>query len=133
MVSETMPKVIKKDKSWEQFSEEKLRSGLELALHKRPIDTSLIGKTMEQIMQNFRNRGHERVYSSDIADSVMHHLGSIDDVAYVRFAADYLTLDEIKSFSTYPKKSLPEPKKPPLRKNQLSFSFPENGDDSDNS
>lgn len=134
MVSEIMPKVIKKDKSWESFSEEKLRSGLELAMQKRPVDISLIDKTVEQVMQNFRNRGQDRVNSSDIADSVMHHLGNIDEVAYVRFAAEYLTLDEVKNFGTFSKKrSKGEKKPPPLPKNQLPLPFPVDDDETDDS
>lgn len=128
-----MPKVIKKDKSWEQFSEEKLRHGLELALHKRTIDTGLIDKTVEQIMQNFRNRGQDRVNSIDIANLVMHHLGSIDEVAYVRFAAEHLALDEVKNFGTFSKKTSTGAKKSQLHKNELPLPFPMNGGDTDNS
>lgn len=128
-----MPKVIKKDKSWEQFSEEKLRRGLELALHKRTIDTGLIDKTVEQIMQNFRNRGQDRVNSIDIANLVMHHLGSIDKVAYVRFAAEYLKLDEVETFGTFSKKTSTGAKKSQLHKNELPLPFPMNGGDTDNS
>ena len=133
MVCATMPKVIKKDKSWEQFSEEKLRHGLELALHKRTIDTGLIDKTVEQIMQNFRNRGQDRVNSIDIANLVMHHLGSIDKVAYVRFAAEYLKLDEVETFGTFSKKTSTGAKKSQLHKNELPLPFPMNGGDTDNS
>ena len=91
-----LPRVIKADKSLEPFDGRKLRSGIERALHKRPVEISEIDDMLERIQQDLRSRAQDKVRSSEICEIVMHCLGAIDPVAYIRFASAHRKFAEFK-------------------------------------
>ena len=95
-----LPRVIKADKSLEPFNERKLRSGIERALHKRPVEISEIDDMLERIQQDLRSRAQDKIRSSEICEMVMHCLGAIDSVAYIRFASDHRKFAEFNQHST---------------------------------
>ncbi|OGJ21126.1 transcriptional regulator NrdR [Candidatus Pacearchaeota archaeon RBG_13_36_9] len=91
--------VIKKDKSREPFSREKLRMGIEKACEKRPIETEKIDSMVSEIERKIRNKikGKE-VESSVIGELVMKELKKVDKVAYIRFASVYREFKDITDF-----------------------------------
>lgn len=91
--------VIKKDKSREPFSREKLREGIEKACQKRPIETEEIDKIISEIERILRNKikGKE-VESEIIGEEVMKQLKKLDKVAYIRFASVYREFKDIDDF-----------------------------------
>jgi len=81
--------VIKRDGRREEFDREKLRSGLQLAVSKRPIPKPRIDELVSQIESEMRDNYAEEVRSVIIGQRVMEHLKELDEVAYVRFASVY--------------------------------------------
>ncbi len=91
--------IIKKDKTREPFSREKLRLGILKACEKRPVETEQIDKLINEIERKLRNKikGKE-VESKILGEEVMKELKKLDKVAYIRFASVYRDFKDIKDF-----------------------------------
>ena len=91
--------VVKKDKSREPFSREKLKKGIEKACEKRPIETEKIDKMINEIERKIREKikGKE-ISSMEIGELVMKSLKKIDKVAYIRFASVYQDFKDVSDF-----------------------------------
>ena len=81
--------VLKRDGRREQFSKEKLLSGMRKACQKRPISPKAIEDVVEQIVDVVADKYEREVPGSVIGEMVMSKLEDLDDVAYVRFASVY--------------------------------------------
>ena len=90
--------VIKKDKSRETFSREKLLNGLMRASEKRPISIDTLEKLILDIEMKIQNSLDREVKSEKIGELVMERLKEIDEVAYVRFASVYRQFKDINTF-----------------------------------
>ena len=93
-----MPRVIKQDKTREPFDEEKLRSGLQRALEKRPVSVEQIEAALSQIKRSLQGTGEREISSRIIGEKVMDQLRGLDDVAYVRFASVYRSFQDLSEF-----------------------------------
>jgi transcriptional repressor NrdR len=91
--------VIKKDKSRQPFSREKLKSGILKACEKRPIETDKIDHIVNEIERKLRNKikGKE-IESGTIGEEVMKELKKLDKVAYIRFASVYRDFKDVSDF-----------------------------------
>ncbi|OCG07524.1 transcriptional regulator NrdR [Gilliamella sp. wkB178] len=94
-----MPNVIKSNKVREPFNEDKLRSGMQRALEKRPVSYDAIEDAITRIKSKLRATGEREVPAKLIGDYVIEELKSLDKVAYIRFASVYFSFDDIKQFS----------------------------------
>jgi transcriptional repressor NrdR len=90
--------VIKRDGRREEFSREKLASGLKKAFQKRPISPQVIEDLLERIVNEITDKYDREVPGSDIGERVMAGLREIDDVAFVRFASVYRRFQEATDF-----------------------------------
>ncbi len=81
--------VIKKDGRREQFSRDKLATGIRKACEKRPLPTGAIDKLIDSIENSVFHQGKHEVLSSYLGDLVMKNLRKLDHVAYIRFASVY--------------------------------------------
>ena len=90
--------VIKKDKSREQFSREKLMNGLLRACEKRPISIDMIDNLIDEIEATIQNSLDREVSSDKIGELTMEKLKELDEVAYVRFASVYRRFKDVSSF-----------------------------------
>ena len=90
--------VLKRDDRREQFSKEKLLSGVRKACQKRPISPKLIEDLVEQIIDTVTDKHDREVPAEFIGKLVMEGLRRIDDVAYVRFASVYRRFQEATDF-----------------------------------
>ena len=90
--------VLKRDDRREQFSKEKLLSGVRKACQKRPISPKLIEDLVEQIIDTVTDKYDREVPAEFIGKLVMDGLRKIDDVAYVRFASVYRRFQEATDF-----------------------------------
>lgn len=98
-IVETVPiMVIKRDKTREPFSREKLCSGLLRACEKRPVPIATIDAVVSNIEANIQNSLDREVTSEKIGELAMEHLKKIDEVAYVRFASVYRQFKDINTF-----------------------------------
>lgn len=90
--------VLKRDDRREEFSKEKLLSGIRKACQKRPISPKVIEDLVEKIVDMVTDKYEREVPAEFIGKQVMDGLREIDDVAYVRFASVYRRFQEATDF-----------------------------------
>ena len=90
--------VVKRDGRREEFSKEKLLSGVRKACQKRPVSPKLIEDLVEKIVDEITDKYEREVPSMAIGERVMEGLRDIDQVAYVRFASVYRRFQEATDF-----------------------------------
>ena len=90
--------VLKRDGRREEFSKEKLLSGLKKACQKRPISPKVIEDLVERIVNEVTDKYEREVPAEVIGKLVIDGLRAIDDVAYVRFASVYRRFQEATDF-----------------------------------
>ena len=91
--------VVKKDGRREEFSRDKMISGVRKACAKRPVSQETIEQMVDDIEDQLRKSGKGEVMASAIGDMVMERLRQLDGVAYIRFASvyrDFADIDEIR-------------------------------------
>ena len=88
--------VVKKDGRRENFSREKIKTGIMKACEKRPIHIDKIDKIIEEIEDKLGK--NKEVKSEVIGKMIMQRLKKLDDVAYIRFASVYMNFKDIKDF-----------------------------------
>jgi transcriptional repressor NrdR len=90
--------VVKRDGRREEFSKEKLLSGIKKACQKRPISPKVIEDLVDRIAEAVNNKYEGEVPAEFIGKQVMDGLRETDDVAYVRFASVYRRFQEATDF-----------------------------------
>src|SRR5579863_2883001 len=90
--------VIKRDGRREEFSREKLLSGVKKACQKRPISPKVIEELVEKIVDEITDKYDREVPGMAVGERVMEGLRSLDAVAYVRFASVYRRFEEATEF-----------------------------------
>jgi transcriptional repressor NrdR len=90
--------VLKHDGRREEFSKDKLLSGIRKACQKRPVSPKVIEDLVERIVNEVTDRYEREVPSEFIGKLVMDSLRQIDEVAYVRFASVYRRFQEATDF-----------------------------------
>ena len=87
--------VIKKDERREEFSRDKLLSGVRKACEKRPLPSGAVDKVADDIEAELFGSGRAEIPSTVIGDMVMARLQSLDHIAYIRFASVYRDFTDI--------------------------------------
>ncbi len=87
--------VIKKDQRREEFSKDKLLTGLRKACEKRPLPTGTVDRLADDIEAELYHQGKAEIPSSVIGDMVMEKLKNLDYIAYIRFASVYREFTDI--------------------------------------
>jgi transcriptional repressor NrdR len=90
--------VLKRDKRHEEFSREKLLSGIRKACQKRPVSPQAMEDLVDHIVAAVTDKYENEVPSEFIGKMVMEGLRNIDEVAYVRFASVYRRFQEATDF-----------------------------------
>jgi transcriptional repressor NrdR len=90
--------IVKRDGRREEFSKEKLLSGVKKACQKRPISPKAIEDLVEKIVDEITDKYEGEVPGMAIGERVMEGLRELDDVAYVRFASVYRRFQEATEF-----------------------------------
>lgn len=90
--------VVKRDGLNEEFSREKLVSGIKRACQKRPVSLSQIQEMVDNIMNQINKKYDKEVPSMAIGERVMESLRLVDQIAYVRFASVYRRFQEVTDF-----------------------------------
>ena len=83
--------VIKKDNRREKFSRQKLESGINRALEKRPVSQQAIGNIINQIEEQLRKTAKNKEIKTSI-------IGELDNIAYIRFASVYRDFKDVNDF-----------------------------------
>ena len=90
--------VVKRDGRREDFSKEKLLSGIRKACQKRPVSPKVIDSLVESLVEELSDRYDREIPGVAIGEGVMDALQRIDKVAYVRFASVYRSFQEATDF-----------------------------------
>ena len=90
--------VIKRNGRRVPFDRDKLMRSVSIALRKRPVEPERIEQEVSKIVRELESLGESEVTSETIGETVMEHLRTLDDVAYVRFASVYRNFREPKDF-----------------------------------
>jgi transcriptional repressor NrdR len=89
--------LIKRDGTREEYSREKLISGLWVACAKRPISTADVERMVGEIEAELQQLGRSEVKSRFVGDLAIRKLKELDEVAYIRYAIVYLGLSDLES------------------------------------
>lgn len=90
--------VSKRDGRHEEFSREKLLSGIKKACQKRPVSPQAMEGLADHIVASVTDKFENEVPAEFIGKMVMDGLRDIDEVAYVRFASVYRRFQEATDF-----------------------------------
>lgn len=93
-----MPRIIKRDGSREPFNEDKMRSGFQRALEKRPVSVEQVELSINKVKSLMRATGEREISSELLGNFIMEQLKALDKVAYVRFASVYRSFEDIREF-----------------------------------
>ena len=91
--------VVKRGGPREEFSREKVLSGMAQACHKRPVPVEEIQSAAERVEREMFDLCEPEVTSTQIGDLVMEELLKLDAVAFVRFASVYREFDSPQEFA----------------------------------
>ena len=87
--------VVKKDGRREEFSRDKLRQKMRVALTKRAVPEAQVDAAITRIESELLALGVPEVPSTQIGDLVLGELKGLDEVAYIRFASVYRSFADI--------------------------------------
>jgi transcriptional repressor NrdR len=90
--------IIKKDGRREEFSRDKIRSGITKACEKRNISMNSIEDFLDALEQELRETGKKEISSAVVGERVMNRLHELDEIAYVRFASVYREFKDVNDF-----------------------------------
>ena len=90
-------RVIKRDRTHEQFDRRKLVGSMAKACEKRPISIVTLEQAVDEIVHDIETSGRE-VQSTVIGTKVLEKLKDIDEVAYLRYASIHRRFDAVEEF-----------------------------------
>lgn len=97
-IEKTLPYVIKKDGRREEFSRDKILSGVKKACQKRPVSIQQMEMLVDRVEQYCQELGEKEISAMVAGEKVVKELYNIDDVAYVRFASVYRSFKDVNEF-----------------------------------
>jgi len=95
-----LPLVIKKDGTRQSFDLDKVHSGMQKALEKRPVSADQLEHGINAVLRAVQESGESEISVGDIGEFVMEQLRELDGVAYVRFASVYREFKDVDEFLT---------------------------------
>ena len=92
--------VIKRDGRRQPFDPQKLEKGIQRALEKRPVSTSMVENLVAEIedLAVMQAKSSREISTSDLGELVLQRLNEIDKVAYIRFASVYKHFENLDEF-----------------------------------
>lgn len=93
-----MPMIVKKNGTRIEFSQDKLRASMMLALRKRPVSALQVDQAIQHIKDKLLTSGLREIPSSEIGEMVMKEMRGLDQIAYIRFASVYRSFDDVAEF-----------------------------------
>lgn len=90
--------VIKRDGRREQFSRQKVLTGILRACEKRPVSLEIMEAIVDEVEKALHREAGREVISSKVGELVMEKLHQIDKVAYIRFASVYRKFEHVSEF-----------------------------------
>jgi transcriptional repressor NrdR len=94
-----MPALVKKNGTRTDYTREKLRGSMMLALRKRPVTTELVDAALLRIEEKLAQLTDREIPTHRVGELVMRELRKLDKIAYVRFASVYRNFEDVDEFS----------------------------------
>ena len=88
-------KVEKSDGEIEAFDEDKIRSGLEKAVEKTPVEEDDVEEIIEKVKSEIK--GKKKASSREIGGIIKDELKEKNEIAYIRFASVYDSFEDLES------------------------------------
>ncbi len=88
-------RVIKVDRSREDFDRGKMLRGIRKAIEGRPVEMERIDMMIADIVDKLQKEFFDEIPSRAIGEEIMSRLKQIDQIAYVRFAIAYKDIRDI--------------------------------------
>ena len=96
-IERTDLRVIKRDRTHEQFNRSKLVNSIARAFEKRSVSLVTLEQMVDEIVHGLETSGRE-VHSSVIGARVLEKLKEIDEVAYLRYASVHRHFADVEQF-----------------------------------
>ena len=90
--------VVKRDGTRQSFDRNKILNAMVRAFDKRKVEMADLERITTEIEQTIQNTLEREVSTDKIGEMVMERIKSIDEVAYIRFAAVYRRFQDVESF-----------------------------------
>ncbi|MDY5132327.1 transcriptional regulator NrdR [Actinotignum urinale] len=90
--------VIKRSGATEQFSRQKIISGVGKACQGRPVTEDQLAVLAAKVEENVRASGSAHIKAEEIGTAILEPLKHLDLVAYLRFASVYKNYNSIEDF-----------------------------------
>ena len=90
--------VVKKDGRREKFDRQKVLNGLLKACEKRPVPMSKLAELVDAVESKLSESPERELSTTDIGETLMDRLKSLDKIAYVRFASVYRDFQDVEAF-----------------------------------
>ncbi|HDI60746.1 MAG TPA: transcriptional repressor NrdR [Desulfobacteraceae bacterium] len=97
-IEETPLMILKKDGRREEFSREKVRSGILKACEKLDISIHAIEEFLQALEHDLKDSGEKEIPSAVVGERIMGWLHGQSDIAYVRFASVYREFKDVNDF-----------------------------------
>lgn len=92
--------MIKRNGVIEQFSREKIVSGVRKACQGRPVTDTDLAVLAQRVEETIRATGASQIEANDIGLAILAPLRELDEVAYLRFASVYQAFESLEDFET---------------------------------
>lgn len=90
--------VVKRSGVTEQFSRDKVISGVRRACQGRPVDEDDLQQLAHRVEESIRSAGVAEIPSHEVGLAILGPLRELDGVAYLRFASVYRAFSSIEDF-----------------------------------
>ena len=90
--------VVKRNGVTEQFSRDKVVSGVRRACQGRPVNEDDLAILAARVEEAVRNTGSAEIPSNEVGLAILGPLRELDEVAYLRFASVYRAFESLADF-----------------------------------
>ncbi|WP_343833985.1 transcriptional regulator NrdR [Brevibacterium paucivorans] len=97
-IEATSLSVIKRSGVSEEFSRQKVVSGVRKACQGRPVSEDDLAKLAQRVEENIRSQGIAEIDADEVGLAILDPLRELDQVAYLRFASVYQGFDSLEDF-----------------------------------
>lgn len=91
-------RVKKSDGTTEPYDQQKVRTGIEVAVEKRPVSAEKATEVADEVTAEMKTRGEQIISSDTIGAAVAERLRDLDTVAYIRFVSVYKGYSDPEDF-----------------------------------
>ena len=90
--------VVKRSGVREQFSRDKVVTGVRKACKGRPVTSEQLARLGQEVEETLRASGYSDIPADEIGVAILGPLRQLDEVAYLRFASVYRQYESVDDF-----------------------------------